>query len=70
MKLPAWIQPEGDESFWELMVDILQDLFHEPDLQAARALYAAIAAHDLPNGQPVWPMLVDGESDLEERLRV
>ena len=53
----ATVGSEGDEIFWDLMVETLQELLYEPDLQAARALYASVAAHDL-SGQPVWPMLV------------
>jgi len=49
---------EGDEFWWNLMVETLEDVFYEPDVQAVRAIYAAIAAHDLTDGQPVWPMLV------------
>jgi hypothetical protein len=40
------------------MTATLEDLFHKPDLQAVRAAYSAIAAHNLTKGQPVWPMLV------------
>jgi hypothetical protein len=35
----------------------LKTHYHEPDILAARALYAAGAAHAL-KGQPVWPMAV------------
>ncbi len=47
---------------------MLQELFYEPDVQAARALYAAIAAHDLPNGQPVWPMSVAPPGSVKTTL--
>jgi hypothetical protein len=45
------------DRYWKQMVRTLQDVFYEPDLQAQRAAFSAIAAHEL-SGQPVWPMLV------------
>lgn len=46
-----------DSAAWvDVEVALLQH-FHEPDIQGARAFYAALAAHDL-KGQPVWPMIV------------
>jgi hypothetical protein len=39
------------------VVAALHDHYYKPDIEAARAFYACLAAHDLP-GQPVWPMLV------------
>src|SRR4051812_3928383 len=47
----------GDEFPWECMSSALLEYFYEPDLDAVRATYAAIAAHPL-SGQPVWPMIV------------
>ena len=35
----------------------LDDHFHNPDVEGARAFYAGLAAHDL-GGQPVWAMVV------------
>lgn len=54
----SFLSKTGDSLPWDVMADMLTTLFHEPDLQAVRATYAAIAAHWLENGQPVWPMLV------------
>jgi hypothetical protein len=42
---------------WGEVEVALYEHFYEPDVEAARAFYAAIAAHDL-KGQPVWPMIV------------
>lgn len=42
---------------WFAVEAALVSHFHEPDLDAARAFYSAIAAHGLP-GQLVWPMMV------------
>lgn len=42
---------------WQRVVSVMQTHFHEPDVQGARAVYAAVAAHQL-EGQPVWPMIV------------
>lgn len=50
----------------------LYDHFHEPDVEAARAFYAGLAAHDLL-GQPVWLMLVAppgcGKTELINPMR-
>jgi len=40
---------------------------HKPDLDGARALYAAVAAHRLP-GQPVWAMLVAPPGSVKTEL--
>jgi hypothetical protein len=42
---------------WAYVELALYDHYYEPDIEAARAFYASLAAHDL-EGQPVWPMLV------------
>ncbi len=46
---------------------VLKAHFHEPDVEAARALYAAVAAHQL-SGQPVWVMLVAPPGSLKTEL--
>ena len=48
---------EGDDFPWDVVVTTLEFFLFEPDVEAVRAVYSAIAAHDLP-GQPVWPMLI------------
>jgi hypothetical protein len=53
--------------FWEAVDVALGAHHHEPDLQAARALYSALAAHRLP-GQPVWPMLVAPPGSMKTDL--
>jgi hypothetical protein len=47
----------GIADAWAYVECALYDHFYQPDIDAARAFYASIAAHDLP-GQPVWLMLV------------
>lgn len=47
--------------------DSLQKHFHEPDVQAAGFLYAAVAAHDL-KGKPVWPMAVAPPSSMKTEI--
>src|SRR5688572_11749319 len=37
---------------------IMRQHFHNPDTEATRATYAAVAAHALPNGPAVWMMNV------------
>jgi hypothetical protein len=52
---------------WEKVESALQAHHYEPDLQAARVLYAALAAHRLA-GQPVWPMLVAPPGSMKTDL--
>jgi hypothetical protein len=44
--------------FEVLHAHLMREHFHRPDTQAARAVYAAVAAHGLADGPPVWPMVV------------
>jgi len=55
------------KSPWDAVVGVLKMHYHEPDVDAARALYAAVAAHDL-NGQPVWPMAVAPPGSMKSEL--
>lgn len=52
---------------WEALRQTLEAHFHEPDLEAVRAVYASVAAHRLP-GQPVWPMLVGPPGSMKTEL--
>ena len=45
------------DQHWRVVKDVLVKHFHKPDVQAVRAVLAAVAAHDL-SGAPVWPMIV------------
>src|SRR5258708_1690743 len=47
----------GDDSSWNLVADVMKIHFYQPDLEAVRAAYSAIAAHALLD-QPVWTMSV------------
>src|SRR5437870_4050581 len=42
---------------WQAVESVLQNHHHQPDMEAARVLYSAVAAHKLA-GAPVWVMLV------------
>ena len=53
---------------WNAVVAVLNTHYHEPDIQAARALYASVAAHGLQNGQPVWPMIVAPPGSMKTEL--
>jgi hypothetical protein len=55
------------ESKWAAVVRVLRKHYHEPDIKAARALYAAVAAHDLA-GQPVWPMAIAPPGSMKSEL--
>jgi hypothetical protein len=48
---------DGADAWTEVQV-ALYTHFYEPDIEAARAFYAALAAHGLKEGKPVWPMIV------------
>src|SRR5271165_5434796 len=52
---------------WSAVERALLTHHYNPDLQAAQALYAAVAAHNLP-GQPVWPMLVAPPGSMKTDL--
>jgi hypothetical protein len=55
---------------WKLWANVEAALLkhhYKPDLQAARAMYAALAAHKLP-GQPVWPMSVAPPGSMKTDL--
>ena len=67
--LPRGTQPGplAESGPWELLQAVLQAHCHEPDLEAVRVLFAAVAAHRLP-GQPVWLMLVAPPGSLKTEL--
>ena len=52
---------------WDALQAVLLAHYHEPDLEAARTLFAAVAAHRLP-GQPVWLMLVAPPGSMKTEL--
>ena len=62
---PCRTQPESAR--WEAVVNTLKTHYYEPDLGAARVLYASVAAHDL-DGQPVWPMAVAPPGSMKSEL--
>ena len=55
------------EEYWLFVKVVLNTHYYEPDLGAARVLYAAVAAHRL-NGQPVWPMAVAPPGSMKTEL--
>lgn len=54
-------------SAWEAVEQAIQKHHHKPDLQAARIVYSAVAAHALP-GAPVWPMLVAPPGSMKTEM--
>ena len=58
---------DGEMKHWDAVVNALSTHYHEPDIEAARVLYAAVAAHDL-KGQPVWPMAVAPPGSMKSEL--
>jgi hypothetical protein len=55
------------DSAWQDVESTLYDHYYEPDVEAARALYSAIAAHYLP-GPAVWPMIVAPPGSMKTEL--
>lgn len=58
---------ENSPTEWEEVVRVLTKHYYAPDLQAARLVYAAVAAHRL-KGQPVWPMAVAPPGSMKTEL--
>jgi len=52
---------------WESLQAVLLTNYFEPDVEAVRTLFAAVAAHRLP-GQPVWLMLVAPPGSMKTEL--
>jgi hypothetical protein len=52
---------------WNKVVKVLQENYHNPDIQAVRAVYSAFAAHRL-SGQPVWLMLVAPPGSMKTEI--
>ena len=67
--LPRDTQPEPPAEFgpWDSLQAVLQAHYHQPDLEAVRVLYSAVAAHRLP-GQPVWLILVAPPGSMKTEL--
>jgi hypothetical protein len=54
-------------SNWQRVEKVYTDHFHNPDMQAVKAVYSSFAAHNLA-GQPVWPLLVGPPGSLKTVL--
>ena len=58
---------------WRRLVGVLVSNYLDPDIQAARVLYAGVAAHTLKDSVPTWPLLIAPpgsiKTDLLESLR-
>lgn len=52
---------------WKTVEQALLAHYHQPDIEAARALYSAYAAHRLV-GAPVWPMIVAPPGSLKTEM--
>ena len=60
-------EPRVQVAIWEDVEAAIQGHHHNPDLQAAKAFSAAMAAHRL-TGAPVWPMLVAPPGSMKTHL--
>ena len=67
--LPRDTQPEppAESGPWESLKSVLQEHHHQPDFEAVRVVYSAVAAHRL-SGQPVWLMLVASPGSMKTEL--
>lgn len=65
--LPTALNFRRVSTNWERVESVLITHHNKPDLQAARAVYAAVAAHRL-KGPPVWPMLVGAPGSMKTEL--
>ena len=63
----ALASTEPGEKFLRAVEGVIREHHYKPDIQAARALFAAIAAHQL-EGAAVWPMLVAPSGSLKTEL--
>lgn len=58
---------------WQRLAAVLERNYSSPDLEAARILYSAVAAHRLTESVPTWPLLIAPpgsiKTDLLESLR-
>lgn len=61
------LTPQRASTAWEQVESVLLKHHHKPDLQAARGVYAGVAAHRL-SGAPVWPMLVGAPGSMKTEL--
>src|SRR5258708_1602015 len=61
------IMPEVRSATWQNVEEAILKHHHQPDLQAARAVCASVAAHYL-KGAPVWPMLVAPPGSMKTHL--
>ncbi len=52
---------------WQAVEAAFRKWYHQPDLQAARILYASLAAHRM-TGQPVWPMFIAPPGSMKTEL--
>ena len=65
VEAPAILKPAVTP--WERIENVLTKHYYKPDLQAARAVYACVCAHQL-DGPPVWPMLVGAPGSMKTEL--
>jgi hypothetical protein len=60
-------QEVQQQTVWGAVEAAILKHHHKPDLEAARILYSAVAAHSL-EGAPVWPMLVGPPGSMKTEL--
>ena len=58
---------QSGQQRWNAVVEVMRRRFHGADVQAARVVYASVAAHRL-EGQPVWPMAVAPPGSLKTEI--
>ncbi len=64
----ASASPAPSPSAWEAVEYTLRKHYHNPDIQAARAVYAAAAIHHYSARPPVWLMLIAPPGSMKTQL--
>jgi hypothetical protein len=65
---PRECSPFNGPRRWEAVKAALQANFHEPDIGAAQALFASVAAHRTTQHPPTWNMLVAPSGSMKTAL--
>lgn len=65
--LPASVPSSQMDDPFDGVAEVLRQHCHQPDIEGARALYAAVAAHRL-SGPPVWAMIVAPPGSFKTEL--
>lgn len=57
-QVSATPDPQTQARAWQRVEQVILDNFHEPEIQAAKVLFACLAAHRITNHPPAWLLLI------------